>query len=62
MRAAPPMVGWAKNATSGYCRTSVCIVAQPAIIGAIITVSMPCVRATSIWRRIASRSPDRLGT
>ena len=26
--------------------------AQPAIIGAISTVSMPCVRATSIWRRI----------
>ena len=32
-----------------------------AIIGAIKSVPMPCARAMSIWRRIVSRSPDRLG-
>ena len=38
------------------------IVAQPAIIGAISTVSIPCAPAVSTCRRIMSRSPDKLGT
>ena len=61
MRAAPPRLGWARKATSGNSAASACTVANPAIIGAISTVSTPASRARRICARIWPWWPDRLG-
>ncbi len=63
MRAAPPMAGMGDEGDDpDYPAPAGGNWRSPMTMGATITVSTPAAAAAAICRRMASRSPDRLGT